>query len=405
MKAYLKRLTGLIIILTMLLSVNVFAIEAVTNDSCSQFNITVSDNQGNYIPDANVYLYSFFDGDIVASDLTNSVGQCSLNYLPEFDISKRNTFYCDFLIYVQKGNYVSKSWSLTKFYGLEDVNDTEYLIQLEPESHISVQSKPHELSEVLQMYINTQPEKPFYVISGENLNKFADKVSRSTGDIPIFSGKPWNAEIPLGIFHVKKGITFELNFATSDKVSVETATISDSGTISIGSSGSIERKFERKTEFPALNGSTTYGEKVEYKTAGTLDYYITVDGPSARITRHIGLCDVQGGSIVNSLGVCSDCNKPYDEVFINPKYGQCVPLVAGTTYTVLKSSVWEQTLNFGSKISLSEAGFTEKLGVTIKTKASEATTYRYIVGKNYDFKLYDMKQPNMTWHVTSTTAK
>lgn len=29
MKAYLKRLTGLIIILTMLLSVNVFAIEAV----------------------------------------------------------------------------------------------------------------------------------------------------------------------------------------------------------------------------------------------------------------------------------------------------------------------------------------------------------------------------------------
>ena len=41
MKAYLKRLTGLIIILTMLLSVNVFAIEAVTNDSCSQFNITV----------------------------------------------------------------------------------------------------------------------------------------------------------------------------------------------------------------------------------------------------------------------------------------------------------------------------------------------------------------------------
>lgn len=60
MKAYLKRLTGLIIILTMLLSVNVFAIEAVTNDSCSQFNITVSDNQGNYIPDANVYLYSFF---------------------------------------------------------------------------------------------------------------------------------------------------------------------------------------------------------------------------------------------------------------------------------------------------------------------------------------------------------
>lgn len=173
MKRYLKRVTVVIIVLAMLLTINVYAFETVTNDSCSQFNITVIDDQGNYIPDANVYLYSFFDGDIVASDLTNSAGQCNFSYTPEFDGSKRETLYCDFLIYVQKPGYVSAEWDVTKFYGMDDTNDTEFLIQLESDNHVAIQSKNSVLPKAVQQYIKTQPEKPFYVISGEDFSEIA----------------------------------------------------------------------------------------------------------------------------------------------------------------------------------------------------------------------------------------
>lgn len=392
MKLRFKKILATLTVASLLLSMNVFADEKdAVNESSGQFNVFVEDIAGEAITSANVYVYSFTDDEIVASGITDSAGECNLYYMPKFDEEDRTTAYRDFLIYVQKDGYISGSWDLTKFYDMDDTNETEFIIRLDLDNQLSTQAVNSELSADMMEYISTQPELPFYVIRGTSLN---NATTLSETDNSTF----WNEEIPLGYFHVCKGATLTVAFSTSDKICVESGVKNEFGTFSIQSAGSRRREFETKTTFPEYTTTSSGGRKRLYSTSGTFEMYTTVDGAAGRLNTHYVLDSVIGGTILGGNKGCSSCNAPYEDVATD--YGNYLPIVDGGSSTL--AQINGTTLDFGLSIPLTEVGLTYSLGVKVETTSKTDLTYTPQDG--YNIALYDVDRSKETWHVTSETA-
>lgn len=392
MKRNIKRALFVMVAIILVFTMNVYATDTVfINDSSKQFNVTVETLRGEAISNANVYVYSFIDDNIVASGMTNTAGKCNLLYLPELSKGERGSAYRDYLIYVQKSGYISSTWDLTKFYDFDDSNETEFLIQLAPDNQLSAQSKPTMANDEILQYISSQPEKPFYVFKDDEFPQVAPCSANAQTSV-------WNVEVPIGCFHICKGAILTVEFKSSDKVVVQSGTLNDFGSFSINFLGSRSRKFSSTTTFPSYSTSTNTAKKKMYYTSGTLEKYYTVDGPSGRLNTHYVLDSLVGGTIFGDETSCYSCNASYDKAATD--YGTYLPVLEGGKVSLMDST--GRTLDFGLSIPLSDVGLNYSLGVKVET--SKDTILTYVPKSNYNIALYDIDRTKKVWHVTNESA-
>lgn len=396
MKLFLKKALCLAISATFIFTMNAYAVDATPiNDTSSQFNVTVETSQGQAVPDASVFIYSFADDRIVSSGITDVNGACNLRYLPDFDEEERDTIYHDFLIYVQKDGYVSSTWDLTKFYDYDDSNETDFIIQLSPDNQITTQTALSASNANVLRYVADLPEQPFYVIRGSELQQATTRGTNATAASTF-----WNEDVPLGHFHVNKGSTLTVGFTTSDKVSVESGVLNDLGSFSIKLWGNRRREFSTETTFPAFTTSLSTGRKRLYSTSGTFEHYYTVDGPSGRINEHYVLDSINGGTILGSITSCSDCNAPYEDV--DTDYGTYIPVLEGGSVTITNTNMNGNKIDFGLSVPLDEMGLDFSLGVELETTSE--TDLTYVPKSGYNIALYDIDRSKEEWHITYELA-
>lgn len=396
MKNHVRKALSMLLLLSMILTIGVSATDTRKNSTWNEFDILVCDTDNNPIHDADVYVYSLQDREIVASGITDKSGKCLIEYMPEISsnisMEERSHIYKDYMIYVMKDGFDSMSSTLTKYYGLEDENVTSIDISL-PESVETVVYSNNRTDNKLYPYMqDADGDLPFYVIFPEDMS---DVVPYAVNDNSITY---WNVNLPIGYFHTNTYSKLDVTFSTSDAFTVKSGTKSDSGVFSI--SGSITRKFGSTTQYPTFIGSGTHGLKKQYSTVGTMMKYYTIDGPSGRTNEHYVLSEIVGGTVVSNTGIwCDTCNVDYNTAN-NNQHGTCIPISNGGSVAI--ENFKGVDLGTTGSVSLSKFGITQSLDVSFKT--SRSTVLKYTPVSGYNIRVYDEDFTHKTWHVTSVKA-
>lgn len=110
------------------------------NDADKTFAVTILDEEGKAVEGADLFLYSFLDEKVVASERTDSEGKAQMRYYPDLDDLEPSKFiHGDYIIYTVKDGYTSREYSMTKIYCSSDYcseDEMEFSHKLNAEKHV-----------------------------------------------------------------------------------------------------------------------------------------------------------------------------------------------------------------------------------------------------------------------------
>ena len=262
MKLKIKRGASFFFTATMVMTLGASAVDFPSVNESSEFNIILEDTAGNPVADANVYLFSYDDNEIVKSGVSDETGICEIVFTPEYGEEEENSVgqvYKNFLIYIQKTGFNPQPYQTTKVYGSVDEgdNETDYTITLSenPAYTLSVPVTPNSTE------TSTDVSTPFTVTR-------ADPNSRAVGGykVPGF----WNADVPIGEFHVDKNGILEVSYTASDSVTLE-AGFQSTGAITVSGSRKCDLDNLSKSEYAPFTTTSSRGMKKVYYTGGTFE--------------------------------------------------------------------------------------------------------------------------------------
>lgn len=393
MKCRKKIFVSFMLVLMMLATMNTYAVEADTADNRDSFNIYVEDESGNAVDSAQVYLYCFQPRDIVASGISSEDGTCEFSYMPELELSEEENLdqtYRDFLIYVDKNGYIPQSYSLTKYYGLESKNESDFKIVLKTDCGMAIQTDMDtELAADINNIVKAQEPKPFYVIMGEDLSN----TVQSEASVP--DSYYWNVDVPIGHFHADKNSILNVTFSASDSVTVKSG-VKISGIFNIV--GSRTRTLGSSSSYAAFTATSSRAQEKTYYTGARFVRYYVLNHRTGITEEHYDIDSINGGTYTGTAKNCYMCGADWDEAWTD--YGNCIKIENGSSVEI--SQFKNQTLDLGLSVPLSDIGVDFSLGVTFNT--SSGTSMKYAPKAGYKLRIYDADGSAQEWHVTSVAS-
>lgn len=422
----MKKCISLIMIFTLVFSTMVYAFAETTDlekSSERSFKITVTDQDGNEVENAKIYLYSFLDQKIVARGNTGTSGKEEINYFPEQMENVESRQYGDYLVYVEKDGFIPAEHNLTKYYideinssqeereAADRVNEEQILISLSKESGLkkaSIQKTDQEhekiMNKVQKELIETNrlsKENPICVLRTEDFIQLEKKGVVTSSELRIIdevvpmtaASSLRNIETPVGTFHVSKQAKLNVTLYTSDSLKIEVGA-QNTATGALSVSGSRERGFETTSYYAEFTTTGNTAKKVYYTMADyeewtTVQYY-------GNSYKHIGIKQINGGTNTGKTSTCGSCGATYSAV-TGTAYGTYMPVAKGSHLAI--SQFRNSTVSLSTKVGVS-GGFSASLGVTRKTGASAKLDYAPKAG--YKLKVYN--KDTKTWHCTHAAA-
>lgn len=411
-----------VLCLALAISVNCFAMENTKGDNPEKtFNVVVRDDDEKAVEDADVYLYSFLDGKIVASSVTNNIGETTIEYRPNIEFDG-NYVYGDYLIYVQKDGLISAQYNCTKIYLNPEATNTEDMYSVETtnkekhiihmakdkgsrEEQVTITNNPRDLvmqkiHDALVKDGKLSVDNPIAVIRETDYRQFVEEGILREEEVALINEPTQplaatadsgltNKRVSIGKFHVSKGAKLNVTFYATDSLKIEVGTVESSlGTVGI--SGSRTRGFaatSRYAQFTTTNNTArkTYYTMADFEKWEVIQYY--------GLTRtHIGLKRINGGTETGSVSTCSVCNKAYNSV---PSLsGTYIPIQNGSNISI--AHFRNKTVTLSSKVSFANYGL--NLGIDRITGGSADLTYSPKSG--YNLRIYN--NGTNVWHSTQT---
>lgn len=387
MKSKFKRIVSFVFAATMVLTLGASAVGFPAVDKSSEFNIVLEDTAGNPVADANVYLFSYDDNEIVKSGISDETGICEIIFTPEYDTEEENSagqVYKNFLIYIQKSGFNPQPYQTTKVYGLVDEgdNETDYLITLSENPNYTVNAPVT----VNSTESSSEVSAPFTVTR-------ADPRSRAVGGykVPGF----WNADVPIGEFHIDNNGTLDVAYTASDSVIVE-AGFQAGGGITVSGSRKCDLENLSKSEYASFTATSNQGMKKIYYTGGTFETSFSTDSFSGDVFWYYTLESIDGGTTTSTPTVCTKCKEDWNGLLS----ADCtlVKIENGSSVTI--SYFKSRTIDYGLSVPFKNGSTTVfKFGVT--TKTSNSTSLKYTPKAGHQLRVYDEGRDKKVWHVSS----
>lgn len=423
----------LIICLTLLTASFACAAQGNVDDAAKNFDVTILDENGNAVEGTELFLYSFLDEKVVASEKTDSEGKAQIRYLPDFDVSQSSKLvYGDYIIYAVKDGYTRPEYNMTKIYCNLDycsedeidssrrVNLEKHVIKLEKEKMTSEMkdvvkvSKDELAKQTIMDKVRKEliaekkltKEEPIHVLTEEDYHIFEEKgiateaelksinADASTKSILASSSGLNNKVTPIMKVHATKAAKIVVKLKTSDGVKVEVGVKAAGGSGGYSISGSRTRTLNSITTFPEYTTTKSgackvFNTRANYTTWQTSSYY------GGNIQDHIGISSLNGGMALDNNGqpsydketTCSTCNKTFANA---GSYAHNVDI--GSKSDVELEEIRSKTIDLGLNVSF--AGLGANLGVSSVTGAT--TSIKYTPKANYALRLYSSDEE--TWH-------
>ena len=201
---------------------------------------------------------------------------------------------------------------MTKFYGAESENNADYVIELtDIEGTSAVSNDDTELESNLMSIVEEYPSQPFYVISGEELER--SRITKESLPDPVY----WNEDLPIGRFHADNNSTLYVTYTASDNIGVEAGT-SIGGIFKI--SGSRERTLGSTSQYAAFSASSSRAQERIYYTGARFEKYYTIDSRTRLVMTHYTLNTITGGTFTRNSTNCYLCKADWDNAWTD--YGR-----------------------------------------------------------------------------------
>ncbi len=424
----------LIICLTLLSSSFACTAQSNADDAAKNFEVTIVDENGNAVEGTELFLYSFLDGKVVASEKTDSEGKARIQYFPHLDNLEPSLFvYGDYFIYAVKDGYSRTEYNTTKIYGNLDycskdeldfchrINMEKHIIKLEKEKMVSEMkgaakvSKEELAKQTVMDKVRRQliaekkltKEAPIHVLTEEDYRIFEQKGIVTREELKAINADESrksvsasnNSELknkvtPIIKVHATKAAKVTVQLKTSDGVKVDVGVKAAGGSGGYSISGSRTRTLESITTFPEYTTTKSGAYKV-FNTRATYTTWQTSSYYGGSIQDHVGISSLNGGMALNNDGQpvydketsCAACNKTFESA---GSYSYNIDI--GNKATVELKEIRSKTIDLGLNVSF--AGLGANLGVSSVT--GTATSVKYSPKSNYALRLYSSNQK--TWH-------
>ncbi len=427
MKNALRMYASILLVVTLIIGTCVMSFAEVDEKAMQQesnFDFTVEDLNGRGISDVELYLYSFLDNTVVASSVTDSIGNAKITYKPNvIEFNDEMYVYGDYLVYAVKNGNELQEYNLTKVYtnpqnctkeminSADNINAEKYVIQTNDKftksrDFLDKDSVDQKVLNKVKTHLIKEKRlskgNPICVVTNEDFTKMEcqgvitqkertlleHKVEKSS-TLANADYSLRNKLIPIGTFHVSKGATLDVTFQSSDSVKIECG-IKGTASSNYGISGSRTRALATSTKFPTYSTQKSPGGNKRYSTYGDFEEWTTVTYYGST-SNHIGVKVINGGTALGSEGTCSSCGKSYDSLLTN--HGTCITALNGGS--VSQTTFREKSVNVGSKVSFSGIGL--ELGVTRITGSNTTILYKPKTG--YNLRIYN--NDTATWHCST----
>lgn len=436
-----KRIAVIVLVLCLILLTAIFACTALSNvdEADKTFAVTILDEEGKAVEDAELFLYSFLDEKVVASEKTNSEGNAQMQYYPNLDGVEPSKFiHGDYIIYTVKDGYTSPEYSMTKIYCSSDYcseDEMEFSHRLNGEKHViklkkeptasemkdaATASKEELAKQVIMDKVRKEliaekkltKEAPIHVLTEEDYRIFEKKgiateaelksinADESRQSIMASSGSGLNNKVtPIIKVHATKAAKIVAKLKTSDGVKVEVGVKASGGSGGYQISGSRTRTLGSITTYPEYTTTKSGACKV-FNTRATYTTWQTTTYYGGSVKDHIGIKSLNGGMALDNNGqpsydketTCFACNKTFTSA---AAYDYNIDIGSGSSLVLEKMR--NKTIDLGLNVFFADLG--ANLGVSSVTGAE--TSIMYTAKTGYALRLYSSN--GKTWHCTQKT--
>lgn len=437
-----KRIAVIVLVLCLILLTAIFACTAQSNvnDADKTFAVTILDEEGKAVEGAELFLYSFLDEKVVASERTDSEGKAQMRYYPDPDDLEPSKFiHGDYIIYTVKDGYTSPEYSMTKIYCSSDycsedemefshkLNAEKHVIKLEKERTASglkdaaAASKEDLAKQVIIDKVREEliaekkltKEAPIHVLTEEDYRIFEEKgiateaelksinADESRQSIMASSSSELNNKVtPIIKVHATKAAKIVVKLKTSDGVKVEVGVKASGGSDGYQISGSRTRTLGSSIMTYPEYTTTKSGACKVFNTRATYTTWQTTTYDEGSVKDHIGIKSLNGGMALDNNGqpsydketTCSACNKTFSSA---AAYDYNVDIGSGSSLVLEKMR--NKTIDLGLHVSFADLG--ANLGVSSVTGSE--TSIKYTAKTGYALRLYSNN--GKTWHCTQKT--
>ena len=402
-------------ILVCMISISLFSLESSAASQEfqsleSQFKITIQDETGRPVDNANIYIYSYLDQTTVATATTNLDGTCEVTYMPDFESpSDGASIYGDYIVYVEKNGYQDTMYYLTKIYSesndFDASNGEDIIVELKRNEGKLTENKSNSLpgpssydKAVYEYCVETgkiSEESPIYVITESDRIDMAQRGIVKPTTRSIVERFP-NIDIPIGEFHVDPHSYLDVTFTASDTLKIAVGV--DYGISGISANGSLKRSLGTITEYPRFSTTKSSAQKKVYYTTGEFVADETIIHSQGQIITTYRIDSIYGGTKTGTTSQCTKCSKSMSDVG-NDKYGHYIHIDNGGSVAITEAQNCTVELGLGATIE----GVDFDFGVTRIT--TSGTEFKYTPKSNYNIRVYDYDGSFDTWHVTGADVK